>query len=64
MANQFAGKASSDISALKPHRGKPAVRNFRGCNGNVGIIRRSVRATVLPDSQATRDKTLNRRPIC
>jgi hypothetical protein len=30
MANQCAGKASSDIPALKPYRGKPAVRNFLG----------------------------------
>ena len=49
MANQFAGKASSDIPALKPDRGKPAVRNFRGGNGNVGIIRSPVRAIALPD---------------
>src|SRR5437868_11262794 len=29
--------------------GKPAVRNFRGGNGNVGIIRSPVRAIALPD---------------
>jgi len=29
MANPRAGKASSDIPALKPYRGKPAERNFR-----------------------------------
>ena len=28
-ANRFAGKGASDIPALKPYRGKPAVRNFR-----------------------------------
>jgi hypothetical protein len=33
------GKAPSDIPALKPYWGKPAVRNFRGGGGNVGIIR-------------------------
>jgi hypothetical protein len=33
------GKAPSDIPAFKPYRGKPAVRNFRGGGGNVGIIR-------------------------
>jgi len=33
------GQASSDIPALKPYWGKPAVRNFRGGDGNVGIIR-------------------------
>src|SRR6202790_118906 len=50
MANQSAGKAASDSPALKPYRGKPAVRNFRGGNGNVGIIRSPVRAIALPDS--------------
>jgi hypothetical protein len=29
----------SDIPALKPYWGKPAVRNFRGDHGDVGIIR-------------------------
>src|SRR5712691_11759821 len=33
------GKAPSDMPALKPYWGKPAVRNFRGGGGNVGIIR-------------------------
>src|SRR5215471_7181962 len=50
MANQFAGKAASELPALKPYRGKPAVRNFRGGNGNVGIIRSPVRAIALPDN--------------
>ena len=45
----FSGKALSDIPALKPYRGKLAVRNFRGGNGNVGIIRSPVRAIALPD---------------
>src|SRR5260370_14330425 len=49
MANQCAGKASFESPALKPYRGKPAVRNFRGGNGNVGIIRSPVRAIALPD---------------
>src|SRR5260370_15574319 len=49
MANQPAGKAPSDSPALKPYRGKLAVRNFRGGNGNVGIIRSPVRAIALPD---------------
>jgi hypothetical protein len=35
----FHGKAPSDMPALKPYWGKPAVRNFRGGGGNVGIIR-------------------------
>ena len=51
MANQFAGKASSESPALKPYRGKPAVRNFRGGDGNVGIIRSPVRAIALPDNR-------------
>jgi hypothetical protein len=51
MANQYAGKASFEIPALKPYRGKPAVRNFRGGDGDVGIIRSPVRAIALPDSR-------------
>jgi hypothetical protein len=43
------GKARSDRLILKPYWGKPAVRNFKGGGGNVGIIRSPVRATVLPD---------------
>jgi hypothetical protein len=43
------GKAWSDIPALKPYWGKPAVRNFREGNGNVGIIRSPLRAFALPD---------------
>jgi hypothetical protein len=34
---------------LKPYWGKPAVRNFREGNGNVGIIRSPLRAFALPD---------------
>ena len=51
MANQLAGKASSESPALKPYWGKPAVRNFRGDDGNVGIIRSPVRAIALPDNR-------------
>jgi hypothetical protein len=43
------GKAPPERPALKPYWGKPAVRNFRGDDGNVGIIRSPVRAIVLPD---------------
>ena len=43
------GQAFADRLALKPYRGKPAVRNFRGGDGNVGIIRSPVRAIALPD---------------
>src|ERR1700730_13487630 len=46
---RLAGKAPSDRPALKPYWGKPAVRNFRGGDGNVGIIRSPVRAIALPD---------------
>src|SRR5215813_2821394 len=45
------GKALSDRPALEPYRGKPAVRNLRGDDGNVGIIRSPIRAIVLPDLQ-------------
>jgi hypothetical protein len=43
------GKALSDKPALKPYWGKPAVRNFREGNGNVGIKRSPLRAIALPD---------------
>ena len=43
-------KAPSEMPALEPYWGKPAVRNLREDNGNVGIIRSPVRAIVLPDS--------------
>jgi hypothetical protein len=41
----------SEMLALKPYWGKPTVRDFRGGDGNVGIIRSPVRAFVLPDHQ-------------
>ena len=40
------GKALSNIPALKPYWGKPAVRNFRGGDGNVGI--NEARSAPLP----------------
>jgi len=43
------GQALSDKLALKPYRGKPAVRNFRGDDGNVGIIE----ARSAPSSYST-----------
>src|SRR5499426_1731888 len=46
-----AGKAPFDKPTLKPYWGKPAVRNFRGGDGNVGIIRSPVRAIALPDNR-------------
>lgn len=45
------GKAPSDIPAFQPDWGKPTVRNDRGDDGNVSIIRSLVRAIVLPDRQ-------------
>ena len=48
------GKALSDTPALKPYWGKPTVRNFRGDDGNVGIIRSPVRAIALPDHSPCR----------
>jgi hypothetical protein len=43
------GKVPSERLALKPYWGKPAVRNFREGNGNVGHHRSPVRAIALPD---------------
>src|SRR5439155_7366127 len=43
------GKARPDRLALKPYWGKPAVRNFRGVDGDVGIMRSPVRAIALTD---------------
>ena len=42
-------QAPSERPALEPYWGKPAVRNLRGDDGNVGIIRSPVRTIVLPD---------------
>jgi lipopolysaccharide/colanic/teichoic acid biosynthesis glycosyltransferase len=42
--------------ALKPYWGKPAVRNFRGGDGNVGIIRSPVRAIALLDRKLRIDE--------
>ncbi|MGO9449850.1 MAG: hypothetical protein ACLQDV_02215, partial [Candidatus Binataceae bacterium] len=43
--------APSDTPALEPYWGKPAVRNLREDDGNVGIIRSPVRAIVPPDKK-------------
>jgi hypothetical protein len=43
------GQAPTERPALEPYWGKLAVRNLRGDDGNVGIIRSPVRAIVLPD---------------
>ena len=60
---RLAGKAPSDRPALKPYWGKPAVRNFRGGDGNVGIIRSPVRAIALPDNrhEAEEEESLQER---
>ena len=50
------GKAPFDMPALKPYWGKPAVRNFRGDDGNVGIIRSPIRAIALPDNASVGSK--------
>jgi hypothetical protein len=50
------GKASSDSPALKPYWGKPAARNFRRGDGNVGIMRSPVRAIALPDNRHEAEK--------
>src|SRR5215813_10386801 len=47
----YVGKAPPERPTLKPYRGKPAVRNFRGDDGNVGIIRSPIRAIALPDNR-------------
>jgi len=54
------GKALSDQPALKPYWGKPAVRNFREGNGNVGIIRSPLRAIALPDQSCASLKVVAR----
>jgi hypothetical protein len=46
------GQAPTDRRALEPYWGKPATRNLRGDDGNVGIIRSPLRAIVLPDPMA------------
>jgi hypothetical protein len=57
------GKAPADTPALKPYWGKPAVRNFRGDDGNVGIMRSPVRAIVLPD-RAVNDRNVPGFRVC
>src|SRR6266487_6105314 len=47
-------KALLDMLALKPYRGKPAVRNFRGGDGDVGIIRSPLRAIAPLDPPTIR----------
>jgi len=49
----------SEMSALQPYRGKPAVRNDRGDRGNVGIIE----ARSAPRSYPTAGALSNERPL-
>ena len=44
------GKALLGKPAFQPYRGKRAARNDREDRGNVGIIRRPSRASILPES--------------
>jgi hypothetical protein len=46
-----AGQAPSDMPAFQPDWRKSAVRNDRGDDGNVSIIRSLVRAIVLPGNR-------------
>ncbi len=46
---EYEGKALTERPALEPYWGKPAVRNLRGDEGNVGIIRSPLRAIVPLD---------------
>ena len=43
-------QVAPDRLALKPYWGKPAVRNFREGDGDVGIMRSPVRAITPPDT--------------
>ena len=47
---------------MKPYWGKPAVRNFRGDDGDVGIIRSPVRAIALPDYRKGNSESPNGNP--
>jgi hypothetical protein len=47
-------KALSEMSALKPYWGKPAVRNFREDGGNNGIMRSPLSASILLDPYTRR----------
>src|SRR6266581_2823455 len=56
-------KALLDMLALKPYRGKPAVRNFRGGDGDVGIIRSPLRAIAPLDQSGRFDECRRRREL-
>ena len=46
---KWGGKAWTEMLALEPYWGKPTVRNLRGGDEDVGIIRSPVRVIALPD---------------
>ena len=48
------GRAQGGKAGFQPYWGKPTVRDFRGGDGNVGIIRSPVRAIVLLDHESLR----------
>src|SRR5439155_13226430 len=59
------GKARPDRLAFKPYWGQLAVRNFRGGDGNVGIIRSPLRAIALPNRALHSQRAFPRRePPC
>ena len=58
------GQALSEKPALKPYWGKPAVRNFREGNGNVGIIRSPLRAFALPDQSSENPQVKTHMRMC
>src|ERR1019366_9090723 len=47
--------SETKVNRYREYWGKPAVRNLRENDGNVGIIRSPVRAIVPPDRQGVRD---------
>src|SRR5271166_1231829 len=49
------GKASSDSQPFSRTGENPTVRNVRGDQGNVGIIRSPVRALILPDCRGAQN---------
>jgi len=62
LSGEDSGKAPPDRLAFKPYWGKPTVRNFRGGDGDVGIIRSPVRAIALPNLHARRWWRIARHP--
>ena len=57
------GQAPSDKPALEPYWGKPAVRNLREDDGNVGIIRSPVAPSSYPTTGQGGFCPLSRDPL-